>query len=131
MSGSRWQSDLLSAVSPCELVLALGSGWVSCVDALPWNDSRSWLRYVVYSPAYCGDLLICRFHLSSGAKWWHEGMQVGISGVTHWRIAGDDEQELRFLEGTLPGDTSVDAQALSELRRWWSWYRDYKGFDPE
>jgi len=25
--------------------------------------------------------------------WWHEALAVFISGVTHWRLAGEEEQD--------------------------------------
>lgn len=127
----RVECTMMAEVSPCELVLALGHDWVACADALPWNDCRSWLRYVVYSPSYGGDLFICRFELCSETSWWHERMQLGISGVTHWRLAMDDEQDFGNIDGPLPGVTSVNADALTQLRRWWSWYCDYNGIDND
>ena len=75
------------------LVAALGPGWKDCGQVQPWQDCGSALRYVVYSPSYLGALLVCRFDLFSPARWWHEGMQLGISGVTHWRLANDDDQD--------------------------------------
>ncbi len=115
MNNSSWQHSLLSAVSPGELVLALGPGWVNCADALPWNDNRSLLRYVVYSPHYGGDLFICRFQLSFGGTWWHEGLQVGISGVNHWRLAEDDEQDFSVLEGSLTVEPNTHSYSCKKL----------------
>lgn len=120
---------LMADVPPGSLVKALGTGWVACADALPWNDHYSWLRYAVYSPSYCGDVFICQFMLS-GASWWHEGLQVGIGGVTHWRLAGEHEQDFMAAEGQLPGQGSeVSPLALAELRRWWKWFAESRGLD--
>ena len=129
--GKDWKSDLVAATQPCELVLALGHGWGSCEDALPWDDRWSSLLYVVYSPSYCGDLFLCRFQLVGAVRWWHEGMAIGISGVTHWRVALRHETSVGFLKGALPGSTVVDGEALEPLRRWWAWFRDYKGIEQD
>jgi hypothetical protein len=114
------------------MVQALGPNWIASDQVLPWSDTRSWLRYVVYSPPYGGDLLICRFRLGGAATWWHEGFQVGISDVTHWRIAEDHEQDFRASKAQLPGAHTPppDAHALSELRRWWHWHCEHRGIDP-
>lgn len=120
---------VVHGVAPCDLVLALGPGWIRCTDALPWSDCRAWLLYVVYSPSYCGDLLICEFRLGSG--WWHEGLNIGISGVTHWRLALDDDEDFSKLRGGTPVTAPLDPVALSELRHWWSWYRAHYGDDDE
>lgn len=113
-------------VSP--LVAALGPGWKDCAQVQPWEDYDSALRYVVYSPSYMGTLLVCRFDLFSPARWWHEGMQVGISGVTHWRLANDDDEDFAELDGS-PVVTTPDADALAQLLHWWGWYRQYKGLN--
>ncbi|WP_122558540.1 hypothetical protein [Pseudomonas viridiflava] len=118
---------LMAAVNPCQLVLELGAGWIRSVDALPWNDHRSWLLYVVYSPLYCGDLLICEFKVGGGVTWWHEGLEVGINGVTHWRLALDDDEDFTPLRGHLPAESMAEPEALADMHRWWCWYRAYKG----
>ena len=119
----------MAQINPGELVLALGPVWVACTDALPWNDYRSHLRYVVYSPAYGGDMFICRFHLS-GANWWHQGMQVGIGGVTHWRVADDNEQDFTATARQTPeASQPVDPDALLTLQRWWNWYAEYRAIE--
>lgn len=128
--GKYWRDDLVSAVDPCSLVLALGPGWVSCSDALPWADRWSSLRYVVYSPRYCGDLLLCRFQLLGATRWWHEGMEVGISGVTHWRIAQHDEGDSDYPVADLPV-TTVCGEPLEQLKRWWAWFKAYKGLSDD
>lgn len=113
------------------LVADLGPGWKDCAQVQPWQDNCSALRYVVYSPSYLGALLVCRFDLFSPARWWHEGLQVGISGVTHWRLATEADQDFAELDGPLVV-TQPDADALAQLLYWWGWYRQYKGFEyPE
>lgn len=113
------------------LVAALGPGWKDCAQVLPWQDDRSALRYVVYSPSYLGTLLVCRFDLFSPARWWHEGMQIGISGVTLWRLGTEADQDFSELDGPLMV-AQPEAAALEQLLHWWDWYRQYKGFDePE
>ncbi len=118
----------ISHIWPCELVLALGPGWVSCEDAIPWNDYRSELRYVVYSPPYGGDLLTCRFDLGERC-WWHEEMGVFINGVTHWRLAVDVDQAFGTLNGPPPDATQVNAEKLAMLKYWWKWYSVQHGID--
>ncbi len=112
-----------------DLVTAIGPGWVSCADAMPWHDRRSRLDYIVYSPSYGGDLLKCRFTGGPGAwQWWQPQLQVGISGVTHWRLAQDGEGV--FLAGAdqlPPAGPTPDQQALAELKRWWEWYCQRRG----
>lgn len=118
----------LVAEHAAPLVSALGPGWKDCFQVLPWQDNGSALRYVVYSPTYMGTLLVCRFDLFSSARWWHEGMRIGISGVTHWRLATDDDQDFTALDGPLQV-TPPNADALAQLHYWWGWYRQYKGFN--
>ena len=127
---SDTSSQLLAEIPYGELVLRLGLGWIACTDAQPWNDCRSTLLYVVYSPSYGGVQLICRFKLSGAACWWHEGMQVGISGVTHWRLAREVDRDFSDIEGPIPNATEVAAEDLDLLRRWWVWFCDYKGLGP-
>ena len=122
-------NDLWSAVWPCELILPLGHGWVACTDALPWNDYQGELEYIVYSPAYGGDLHRCTFSLS-GARWYDERQALGISGVTHWRLARRDEPRDSTLDGPPPTATQVDAERLALLHRWWEWYRHATGIEP-
>lgn len=128
--GKDWRDDLIAATDPALLVLALGSGWVSCKDALPWGDRWSAFRYMVYSPRYCGDLLLCKFQLLGATKWWHEGMGVGISGVTHWRIAQRHEGDSDYPETELPA-TTVSGEHLEQLKRWWMWFRANKGLPDD
>lgn len=116
---------------PAPLVRALGAGWMDAAQVQPWEDTDSRLRYVVYSPAYMGSLLVCRFDLFSPARWWHEGMQVGVSGVTLWRLAVSADQDFIELDSA-PVATPPNAEALAQLLHWWGWYRRYKGLDdPE
>lgn len=123
----------LAPVTPeriAPLVVALGSGWKACAEALPWEDVSGLLRYEVYSPAYAGTLFLCRFQLFSPARWWHAGHECGIGGVTHWRLAADDDQDFAELVGSPPVSPS-EPEALARLRHWWRWYSAYKGFDYE
>ncbi|MFJ7286329.1 hypothetical protein [Pseudomonas sp. NPDC099000] len=119
----------LTPAQHAPLVVALGLGWKDAAEVLPWQDGGL-LRYVVYSPAYGGTLLLCQFQVFSPARWWHDGMQVGISGVTCWRLATEDDQDFSALDGP-PSVTPSDPEALAQLRHWWRWYSAYKGFDPE
>ncbi|WP_426103012.1 hypothetical protein [Pseudomonas sp. PSPC3-3] len=120
----------VTAEQVAPLVADLGPGWKDCAQVQPWQDCGSALRYVVYSPSYMGTLLVCRFDLFSPTRWWHEGMQVGISGVTHWRLADEDDQDFTELD-CMPMVSPPKADALAQLLHWWGWYRRYKGFDPE
>lgn len=118
----------VTAPQVAPLVADLGPGWKDCSQVMPWEDCGSSLRYVVYSPSYLGALLVCRFELFSAATWWNEKMQLGISGVTHWRLADDDDEDFAELDGA-PVVTPPDADALARLLHWWGWYRRYKGLD--
>ncbi|GLX91899.1 hypothetical protein Pfra02_44670 [Pseudomonas fragi] len=111
---------------PAPMVRALGTGWMDANQVQPWEDTDSRLRYVVYSPSYLGALLVCRFNLFSPARWWHEGMQVGVSGVTLWRLADSTDQDFIELDSA-PIAAQPNAAALVQLLHWWSWYRHYKG----
>lgn len=85
--------------------------WVECCDWLPNDDRYGQLHYLVYSPSFGGDLLRCQF---TDLGWWHDGMAVNISGVTHWRLAGDEETDHFAAAGELPshtGDFGVDRPA--------------------
>lgn len=120
---------LMSSVTPGEVIKPLGSAWVACDDALPWIDCHSYLRYAVYSPAYGNEVFICRFQLW-GASWWHDDLQVGIGGVTHWRVARASEKDFKATKSKLPGaGATADPQALARLKRWWQWYVEYHGID--
>lgn len=85
--------------------------WVECCDWLPAADRFEQLRYMVYSPSFGGDLLRCQF---TDLGWWHEGMAVNISGVTHWRLAGPNEADHFAAADELPlhaGNFGVDRPA--------------------
>ncbi|MFP6365491.1 hypothetical protein VST45_32045 [Pseudomonas aeruginosa] len=73
-----------------EPIAKAAKSWVECCAWLPEADRFGQLRYMVYSPSFGGDLLCCQF---TDLGWWHEGMAVNISGVTHWRLAGTDETD--------------------------------------
>lgn len=74
--------------------------WVASADWLPVDDTYEQLHYMVYSPSYGGDLFKCRYN--DLGMWWSEAMQLGISGVTHWRIARDGEAERLATPAELP-----------------------------
>ena len=111
---------------PAPLVRALGPGWKACAEVLPWEDTRRAVRYVVYCPAYGGELFVCRFQLFSPARWWCEQMDMGIAGVTHWRLAEDFDHRGVMLDGP-PPVAPLDAEAMATLLHWWGWYGRYKG----
>lgn len=98
-----------------------GRDWTDARLCLPWADCRSWMRYAVLCPAYCGDILICHFRwdVHHGVEqWWHEPLGLGIAGVTHWRLAGDDEYDywLDSEQWPAPGAISIDFAAQR-----WNW----------
>lgn len=62
--------------------------------------------------------------------WWHEGMEVGISGVTHWRVALRHEVDSPFPVGQLP-TTTIAGESLVQLNRWWAWFRAHKGLSDD
>lgn len=114
--------ELMDDVWPGELILPLGHRWIACADALPWNDYRRQLEYIVYSPPYGGELHLCRFSLS-GARWFEENLEMGIRDVTHWRLAKPGESRYSKLDGLPPTVTEADSEALVMLHRWWDWYK--------
>ncbi|MEE5177127.1 helix-turn-helix transcriptional regulator [Pseudomonas alliivorans] len=114
---------LTGTISPCELILEMGPDWFSCADIMPWSDCHSTLKYVVYSPSYGGELMVCKFLLRGPVQWWSEHNQVGISGVTHWRIATPEEMQLQCFISALPTVSSFDSLAHEQLFRWWDWYQ--------
>jgi len=130
----RWyRLPPLEPLTPAQiapLVVRLGPGWKACAQVLPWEDINGNLNYEVYAPAYGGALFRCRFQLFSPARWWHEGQQMGISGVTHWRLAGVDDPDFSELNGPL-AVTRANTVAVLRLRYWWARFRKYKGLDPE
>lgn len=117
-------------VSTADLIEPLGHRWVVCADAFPWSDCFGILRYVVYSPSYGGDLMVCSFDLDR-PHWWSEVLEMGVSGVTHWRLARADERESTVPDGPPPAASEVDALDLVPLRNWWNWYRQYKHITAE
>lgn len=85
--------------------------WVECCDWLPKADRYGQLRYMVYSPSFGGDLLHCQF---TDLGWWHDGLEVNISGVTHWRLADADETDHFAAASELPlhaGNLGIDRPA--------------------
>lgn len=120
--------QLMQEIESAQLIRELGHGWVACADALPWNDYTRQLEYIVYSPAYGGDLHVCTFSLS-GAHWYEESLEMGISGVTHWRLARPGEARNGRLDGPPPTATEEDSEALAALHRWWDWYRHHTGLE--
>lgn len=84
---------------PAPMVRTLGAGWMDATQVQPREDTGSCLCYVVYSPAYMGTLQLCSFQLFSTARWWHEGLQVSVSGVIHWRLADGVNEDFVELDG--------------------------------
>lgn len=124
------RTALIHTVPPGHLIQDLGHGWVSCSDALPWNDTRNDYQYVVYSPSYGGELFTCTFN-STGARWWCDRAELGISGVTHWRLARADEPESAFLQESPPKATEIHPHDVILLKRWGDWYCKHYDIEPE
>lgn len=91
-----------------------GRTWTDSALCLPWADLRGVERFAVLSPSYCGDVLICSFR----DGWWHEALAVFITGVTHWRLAGENEQEYLLDQAQWPKQ-GVMGFGLAEQR--WHW----------
>lgn len=70
-------------------VVALGAKWVACSDRLPVEDRHGRLEYMVYCPTADNWILRCRFV----AGRWCQYEDHFIGGVTHWRLAGEDERD--------------------------------------
>lgn len=109
-----------------------GRGWTDSALCLPWADCRGTRRFAVLSPSYGGEVFICRFWSDGegGGRWWHEPLQVGVSGVTHWRLAGDDEQEYRLARPRWP---TPGAMGISLSAQRWHWLHingPFEVFDP-
>lgn len=66
-----------------------GRSWTDSALCLPWADYYGAERFAVLSPAYGGEVLICRFQ----DGWYHKPLDVFITGVTHWRLADYNEQD--------------------------------------
>ena len=79
----------------------------------------------MYSPSYGGELMVCSFGLDM-PRWWSEALEMGVNGVMHWRLAGQDERESNVPEGPPPVASEVDALDLVPLCNGWSWYRQEK-----
>jgi hypothetical protein len=97
-----------------------GRTWTDGRICLPWADCRGTRRFAVLSPAYGGDILICSFRHDDGlsCQWWHEGLQVGVSGVTHWRLAEEQEHDY-WLDPACwpePGEIGISLKAQR-----WNW----------
>ncbi|UBM24222.1 hypothetical protein K8374_17860 [Pseudomonas sp. p1(2021b)] len=88
MQGKEYLTVPPSQLPHLQSIVKAAQSWVECCDWLPHDDRYGQLRYMVYSPSFGGDLLRCQF---TDLGWWHEGMAVNISGVTHWRVAGPGE----------------------------------------
>ncbi|MEE1883387.1 hypothetical protein V0R55_24795 [Pseudomonas soli] len=85
----------LEAESPAKLeyltpLLARAKSWRACVDDRPYEDRFALLTYIVYAPAYGGDLLLCHYHRG---RWASSTIDGFIGGVTHWRLACPGEVE--------------------------------------
>lgn len=76
-------------------VQLFGQSWNDSALCLPWADWYGTRLFAVHSPSYGGDVWICSFRPRQERRclWWNEPMQIGISGVTHWRLAEYGEQD--------------------------------------
>jgi len=81
-----------------EEIVALGANWVACAERLPDEDQHGRLAYMVYCPTADNWLLRCRFI----AGRWCQYADHFIGGVTHWRLAGQDEKDRRVKTAELP-----------------------------
>lgn len=90
----RLQGLSMEAEPPAQLaylapLLARAQDWRACADDRPYEDRFALLTYMVYAPAYGGDLLACSYHRG---RWASD--RIGfIGGVTHWRVARPEEEE--------------------------------------
>lgn len=97
--GKSWPSeDLRENPSMVDLVAA-GQDWVACAVRLPREDRGGCLRYMVYAPGYLGRLWSCRY---LEGQWHCDSLGLSIGGVSHWRLARDDEPEREAGAAELP-----------------------------
>ena len=102
--GHRGASDLLECPSLAAIV-ALGLEWTACTARLPFEDTRARLRYLV-SVDYDHWLTCCRY---TSWGWARVSDTSLVSGVTHWRVAQDQERVSRVA-------TRAEVRTLRELR---------------
>jgi len=85
-------------------LVAAGQDWVALAERTPHEDPNGRLQYMVFAPAYGGWLFRCR---PRGEQWaCADGLLIG--GVSHWRLARDDESARQALAAELPAVTRND-----------------------
>ena len=84
-------------------LLVIGKDWVAAAERLPHEDRDGRLYYMVYSPA-TGNLL--QLAHCVGGQWSSQRTARAISGITHWRIARNDEVERQASAAELPAAAS-------------------------
>lgn len=101
-------------------VQLFGLSWTDSGVCLPWADCYGARRFAVLSPSYGGDVFICRFRHDDvfSCQWWHEGLQAGISGVTHWRLAEAQEHDSWIDPACWPEPGEV---GISFAAQRWNW----------
>lgn len=108
LQGKSWPTEDLRECPSLVDVVAAGQDWVTCAGRMPHEDRDGRLRYMVYSPAYGGWLWCCR-HLQG--QWaCADGLLIG--GVSHWRLARDDEQERQAAADELPAAAQGEPKTL-------------------
>lgn len=80
-------------------LLARATSWRACADDRPYEDRFALLTYIVYAPAYGGDLLLCHYHRG---RWASSTIDGFVGGVTHWRLARPGEQSRSASPDELP-----------------------------
>ena len=108
--GQRPSAEYLQSVGQL-----FGRSWTDSAFCLPWADFLGMQRFAVLSPSYGGDVLICRFR-SGWDGWWCEPLDYFVTGVTHWRLAAEGEQDswLDPEHWPAPGAADIDFRA----QRW-------------
>ena len=101
---SRPQENLLDCPALATLVV-VGLDWNACAVRLPYEDTRARLHYLV-SVDYDDWLTCCRY---TPWGWARVSDTSLVSGVTHWRIARDQERVSRVA-------TRAEVRKLRELR---------------
>lgn len=90
-------------------IVSAGQSWVRCAELLPEADKWASLRYMIYSPPYGGWIHRCWY---AAGRWVLEDSICPLRGsprdrlyigrVTHWRLAGADEQSYQARRRELP-----------------------------
>lgn len=80
-------------------LLARAQAWRACADDRPYEDRFGLLTYMVYAPAFGGDLLACHYHRG---RWASEAIEGFVGGVTHWRLARPAEVDHHVAPDELP-----------------------------